>query len=40
MEPSARVKKSEREWRAELTPAQYDVRRRKATERPFTGRRV
>jgi peptide-methionine (R)-S-oxide reductase len=36
----ARVRKSEREWRAELTPAQYKVLRRKGTERPFTGRYV
>ena len=37
---SARVQKSEREWRQELTPAQYDVLRRKGTEPPFTGRYV
>ena len=39
-QPSARVEKSEREWRAELTPAQYEVLRRKGTEPPFTGRYV
>ncbi len=33
----APVKKSDEEWRAELTPAQYDILRRAGTERAFTG---
>jgi peptide-methionine (R)-S-oxide reductase len=33
----AKVKKTEAEWRALLTPMQYAVLREAATERPFTG---
>ena len=32
-----RVNKTDEEWRTELTPEQYEVLRRKGTERAFTG---
>lgn len=36
----AKVVKSEEQWREELTPEQYEILRRKGTERPFTGKYV
>lgn len=32
------IKKTEQEWQAQLTPEQYQITRKKGTERAFTGK--
>jgi peptide-methionine (R)-S-oxide reductase len=34
------IPSTEQEWRDKLSPEQYDIMRRKGTERPFTGKYV
>jgi len=34
----AEIKKTEAEWRAQLSPEQYEICRKKGTERAFTGK--
>jgi peptide-methionine (R)-S-oxide reductase len=37
---ASEVTKSDEEWRAQLSPEQYEVLRRSATERPWSGKFV
>lgn len=35
---SERINKTEKEWKEQLTEEQYEITRRKGTERPFSGK--
>jgi peptide-methionine (R)-S-oxide reductase len=37
MKTEVKIKKTEEEWKKELTPVQYHILRQKGTERAFTG---
>ena len=37
---TTKIQKTDAEWRAELSPEQYEILRRKGTERAFTGEYV
>ncbi len=38
MSEANKIQKTERQWRAQLTPEQYEVCRNRGTERAFTGK--